>query len=171
MQYFFVKVTCWFAEFEHLIILFKADTFQKFIREEFNACWNNVCSYRLQLSILNSQCHQTQHLLQLPQLEKWKNEFIYVFITSFSSVPDSSMFFVQYKETLRHLINKAFLRYNMWCYYFQTFHKEILHDGESRILFPAAISLQTPTLVMPLTLSTSPFSCPAIPKTYNFLPK
>lgn len=60
--------------------------------------------------------------------EKWKNEFIYVFITSFSSVPDSSMFFVQYKETLRHLINKAFLRYNMWCYYFQTFHKEILHD-------------------------------------------
>lgn len=103
--------------------------------------------------------------------EKWKNEFICVFITSFSSVPDSSMFFVQYKETLRHLINKAFLRYNMWCYYFQTFHKEILHDGESRILFPAAISLQTPTLVMPLTLSTSPFSCPAIPKTYNFLPK
>ena len=75
------------------------------------------------------------------------------------------------KRHLSHLINKTFLRYNMWCYYFQTFHKEILHDGESRILFPAAISLQTPTLVMPLTLSTSPFSCPAIPKTYNFLPK
>lgn len=33
--------------------------------------------------------------------EKWKNEVIYVFITSFSSVPDSSMFFVQYKETLK----------------------------------------------------------------------
>ena len=32
------------------------------------------------------------------------------------------------KRHLSHLINKTFLRYNMWCYYFQTFHKEILHD-------------------------------------------
>lgn len=32
------------------------------------------------------------------------------------------------KRHLSHLINKTLLRYNMWCYYFQTFHKEILHD-------------------------------------------
>ena len=57
----------------------------------------------------------------------------------------------------------------MWYYWFQTFHKWISTlAAESRIIVPAAVSVQNATLAVPPTWFASPFPCHAILKTDNF---
>ena len=112
---------------------------------------------------------QTHNFLEVRIVSEWGGNTSTWNVDDQSSVSRFILFCFSYFILFEFWL---FLGYHMWYYWFQTFHKWISTlPTESRIIFPAAVSLENAILAVPSTWSTSLFPCSTILKSDNFYRK